>query len=89
MGIATVMLIGTLKDSPSAWGNAFETLLLPGATVGMVMSTGGVHGSSPTVWVAAVICGNVVFYTFAWVAILRLLSRRWPTLASRIPRHEK
>jgi len=48
-----------------------DTLLMPGALLGVIFSPTGIHGSHPMLWVAAVVIGNVLFYSFLWWLLLR------------------
>ena|SRR6185436_8829993 len=77
LGTATVLLIGTIAEGhvESRWHSSFEALLLPGGVVASVVSPGGVHGQVPWLWGPAILCGNIAFYTAAWVLVLLLVTR--------------
>ena len=85
LGIMTLWLIGQLIDLLApAWADAAEYLLIPGAILGMIVSPGGVHGSSPERWAYAVILGNYAFYIAFWCLIAMLCLKPW-----RASRHER
>jgi hypothetical protein len=62
-----------------------DALLMPGAIFGWVVSSGGVHGSSPMLWAAAAIIGNVLFYSLLWWSVLRVTS----ALRLRLPSNNR
>ena len=72
LGAATVASIAGLEriSSISEW------LLIPGLVLGWVVASGGVHGSRPMLWIAAIWIGNLFFYGFLWWLVLRWAASR-------------
>jgi hypothetical protein len=87
LGFVTLGAIGIAKDHGPGVGlrNLAELFLLPGAMLGMVVSPDAVHGSSPMLWGAAVICGNFIFYSALWLLVLAASHRRRPARAGSGP----
>src|SRR5262245_10686049 len=85
LGLGTCNLIGHMARRPSAAGERWEYLLLPGATFAMLVSPGGVHGPRPQLWVPAILVGNTVFYSALWLIVLTLIARRHETPGPKAP----
>ena len=73
LSLVTLALISTLDHLPYSETRTAvrDVLSMPGGILAWVVTSGGVHGSYPMLWVFAAITGNVLFYSLLWWLVLR------------------
>jgi hypothetical protein len=77
LGVTTMGLVALLDRLPYSEMRVglSDALEMPGAVVGFLVASGGVHGEAPMLWYWSFMLGNLGLYSLFWWLVLFGIAR--------------